>query len=74
MLYAAMFDEVDEGTALFPTETREDRLPKDAKMAFLNQDGCVLADDWYLQITGKAANYLRKGEVPPASLNAVMRP
>ena len=73
-LYAAMFDEVDEGTALFPTETREDRLPKDAKMAFLNQDGCVLADDWYLQVTGKAANYLRRNEVPPAALDAAMRP
>jgi len=74
MLYAAMFDEVDEGTALFPTETREDRLPKDAKMAFLNQDGCVLADDWYLQITGKAANYLRRNELAPTSLDAAMRP
>lgn len=73
-LYAAMFDEVDEGTALFPTETREDQLPKDAKMAFLNQDGCVLADDWYLQVTGKAASYLRRKEVPPKALDAVMRP
>jgi hypothetical protein len=73
-LYAAMFDEVDEGTALFPTETREERLPKVAKMAFLNQDGCVLADDWYLQVTGKAAHYLRRNEMPPVSLDAAMRP
>lgn len=74
MLYAAMFDEVDEGTALFPTETREDRLPKDAKMTFLNQGGCVLADDWYLQVTGKAASYLRRNEATPATLDAAMRP
>ena len=73
MLYAAMFDEVDEGTALFPTETREDRMPKDAKMSFLNQDGCALADDWYLQITGKAANYLRRNEAAPTTLDAAMR-
>ena len=74
MLFAAMFDEVDEGTALFPTEPREDNLPKGARMSFLNQDGCVLPDDWYLRITGKGAQYLRRNEVPPATLNAVMRP
>lgn len=74
MLYAAMFDEVDEGTALFPTEPREDRLPKGAQMAFLNQDGCALADDWYLRITGKAATYLRRNEIPPASLESAMWP
>lgn len=74
MLYAAMFDEVDEGTALFPTEPRSDRLPKEARMTFLNQDGCALADDWYLRITGKAAHYLRRNEVPPRKLDAVMKP
>lgn len=73
-LYAAMFDEVDEGTALFPTEPREDKLPKGGQMAFLNQDGCALPDDWYLRITGKAALYLRSGEVPPRQLGAVMSP
>ena len=74
ILYAAMFDEVDEGTALFPTEPRQEMLPKDAQMTFLNQDGCALADDWYLRITGKAAQYLRGREVPPATLDAAMRP
>ena len=74
MLFAAMFDEVDEGTALFPTEPRQDRLPKGGQMSFLNQDGCALADDWYLRITGKAADYLRRNEVPPAKLDAAMRP
>ena len=74
MLFAAMFDEVDEGTALFPTEPREDKLPKGAQMAFLNQDGCALPDDWYLHITGKAAHYLHRSELPPLTLDAVMRP
>ena len=73
-LYAAMFDEVDEGTALFAIVTRQEKLPKGAQMSFLNQDGCILSDDWYLRITGKAAHYLRSGEVPPAKLDAVMRP
>ena len=74
MLYAAMFDEVDEGTALFPVVAREDKLPKGVQMTFLNQDGCALPDDWYLRITGKAAHYLRQRELPPAELDAVMRP
>ena len=74
MLYAAMFDEVDEGTALFPTEPRKDKLPQGGQMAFLNQDGCALPDDWYLRITGKAAHYLRQREAPPPKLDAVMRP
>ena len=73
-LYAAMFDEVDEGTALFPTEPRKDRLPRDGQMSFLNQDGCALPDDWYLRITGKAAEYLRRDGVPPEKLDTVMRP
>lgn len=74
MLYAAMFDEVDEGTALFPTEPQKHNLPEGGQMAFLNQDGCALADDWYLRITGKAASYLRRSELPPTGLGAAMQP
>jgi hypothetical protein len=38
MLYAAMFDEVDEGTALFPVESTESKLPKGSRIkpAFSN--------------------------------------
>lgn len=49
-LYVAMFDEVDEATAMFPVETGSGRLPAGAKMVYLNQDGCDLPSDWYLQI------------------------
>ena len=69
MLYAAMFDEVDEGTALFPTETREDKLPKGTRLVYLNQDGCSAPDDWYLQITGMASKFLHSHKVPPRQLN-----
>lgn len=74
MLYAAMFDEVDEGTALFPVETHADKLPVGARMVTLNQDGCSLPDDWYLRVIGKAGEYLRNRQVPPRELNAVIRP
>jgi hypothetical protein len=55
-------------------ETRMDKLPIGANMVFLNQDGCALPDDWYMRVTGKAAEYLRKGEPPPRRLDAVIRP
>jgi hypothetical protein len=74
MLYVAMFDEVDEGTAVFPVETRLDKLPMGANMVVLNQDGCALPDDWYLRVTGKAAEYLRNNKVPPRQLDTVLRP
>ena len=38
------------------------------------QDGCVLPDDWYLRITGKAAHFLRRNEMPSARLDDVLRP
>jgi len=69
-----MFDEADEATAIFPAETRLDRLPAGAKMVFLNQDGCGLPDDWYLRVTGSAAGFLHRSQVPPRELDAVIRP
>jgi hypothetical protein len=73
-LYAAMFDEVDEATALFPTEPRSEKLPVGAKMVFLNQDGCVLPDNWYLRVTEKIAEYLRQHQSLPKNLDTVIRP
>jgi hypothetical protein len=71
-IYAAMFDEVDEGTSLFPTETTPAGLPADSKMVYLNQDGCALPEDWYLRVTGKAAEHLKQRRVPPKQLHQVL--
>jgi hypothetical protein len=73
-LYVAMFDEADEGTAIFPAETRADKLPAGTKMVYLNEDGCSLPDDWYLRISGAAAKFLHDSAVPPGQLDAVVRP
>jgi len=74
MLYGAMFDEMDEGTAMLPSVTRSDKLPQGAKLLYLNQDGCFLPADWYLSVAGAAAGFTRLSQVPPRQLDAVLRP
>ena len=58
MLYVAMFDEVNEGTAIFKC-TDNPPISKIAK--FVNMDG--KPSDQYLWLTGQAAKMLRK-EIP----------
>jgi hypothetical protein len=65
---------VDEATALFPTEPKPSALPKDAAMIFLNNDGCVLPDDWYLSIAGKVGAHLKERRQLPRSLSSVATP
>lgn len=73
-LYAAMFDEVDEATALFPTEPKSTALPRDTAMIYLNNDGCALPDDWYLNIAGKVGAHLKERRQLPRSLQSVIVP
>lgn len=58
MLYVAMFDEVNEGTAIFKGS---DEPPVSSKAAFITMDG--KPSDHYLWLTGQAARMLRK-EIP----------
>jgi hypothetical protein len=57
MLYVAMFDEVDEGTAIF-------KCTNDVPIGspFVSYEG--LPSDYYLRLTGAGARLLR-GELPP---------
>jgi hypothetical protein len=55
MLYVAMFDEVNEGTAIFKCS---DLPPVSKNVAFINMDG--KPSDHYLWLTGEAARILRK--------------
>jgi len=55
MLYIAMFDEVNEGTAIFKCS---DNPPVSNTAKFVNMDG--KPGDWYLWLTGEAAKMLRR--------------
>ena len=63
MVYVAMFDEVDEGTAIFKTTENKAQTPITGKFLTLNADGSDLPSDWYLRLTGEASKMLR-GEIP----------
>lgn len=58
-LFVAMFDEVDEGTAMFKLATTQDQLPTGANLVPLNIDGCNLPSDWYLRLGGESSKMLR---------------
>ncbi|HEY9261684.1 glycoside hydrolase family 71/99-like protein [Chitinophaga sp.] len=57
MLYVAMFDEMNEGTAIFKCAT-DDRLPLNGEGSFtgIEKD---LGSDYYLWLTGQAAHWFK---------------
>lgn len=68
MLYGAMFDEVNEGTAMFKLLPDAGQVPvqgvtPDAAFVTLDADGCRLPSDWYLRLAGAATAALH-GSAP----------
>jgi hypothetical protein len=61
MLYVAMFDEVDEGTAIFKCTND---VPPESEAPFVTFEG--LPSDYYLRLVGQGAKMLR-GELPVES-------
>lgn len=59
MIYVAMFDEVDEGTAIFKCTND---VPPETEAPFVTFEG--LPPDYYLRLAGAGARMLR-GELPP---------
>jgi len=65
MLFGAMFDEVDEGTAMFKMLPSHAQSPAEASFLTLDADGCRLPSDWYLRLAG-AAQQLLDGAIRPS--------
>jgi hypothetical protein len=63
MIYGAMFDEVDEGTAMFKLAPTTADVPAQGSWVPLNIDGFSLPSDWYLRLAGEASRMLR-GDIP----------
>ncbi|HEY3132735.1 MAG TPA: glycoside hydrolase family 71/99-like protein [Acidobacteriota bacterium] len=63
MIYGAMFDEVDEGTAMYKLAATPGQIPVQGFFVPLSIDGYRLPSDWYLRLAGDAARMLR-GEIP----------
>jgi hypothetical protein len=65
MIYVAMFDEVDEGTAIFKCANE---VPVGTASKFLNFEG--LPSDYYLKLVGTGTKLLR-GELSAEAQNKV---
>ena len=62
-VYVAMFDEVDEGTAIFKAAETQQDVPAQGRFLSLDADGERIPSDWYLRVTGEIGRMLR-GEAP----------
>ncbi len=60
MVYIAMYDEVDEGTAIFKTTENASQNPTKGQFVTLDIDGYKLPSDWYLRLTGEGTKMLRQ--------------
>ena len=62
MLYTAMFDEINEGTAIFKLAANPSQEPVGTDLFALDADGCHAASsDMYLRLADEAARALQKG-------------
>jgi hypothetical protein len=63
MLKIAMFDEVDEGTAIFKVASHRSDAPDQGFWLTLDADGTELSSDWYLRLAGEITRMFH-GETP----------
>jgi hypothetical protein len=64
MLKIAMFDEVDEATAVMKVVSRRDQAPDQGYWLTLDADGHELPSDWYLRLTSEITRMFH-GEIEP---------
>ena len=64
VLKIAMFDEVDEGTAIFKVVSHRKEAPDQGHWLALDADGADLPSDWYLRLAGEITRMFH-GEIKP---------
>lgn len=60
MLYTAMFDEVNEGTAIFKVVAQQADVPSGARLLTLGDGGCHMGSDAYLGLAGRITYLLHQ--------------
>lgn len=60
MIYVAMYDEVDEGTAMFKIAENAGQVPTTGRFVTLNADNETVPSDRYLWLMGEATRMLRR--------------
>ncbi len=66
MFFGAMFDEVDEATAMYKIAATKAETPDETQFLSLDADGLKMSSDFYLRLAGAAGKVLRK-EAPPTA-------
>jgi hypothetical protein len=64
VLKIAMFDEVDEGTAILKAVPHRNQAPDQGYWLTLDADGNELPNDWYLRLAGEITRMFH-GDIPP---------
>lgn len=74
MLKIAMFDEVDEGTAISKAAARRNDAPDQGYWLTHDADGAQLPSDWYLRLAGEITATFHREINPNAALPVDPRP
>ena len=62
MLYTAMFDEVNEGTAIFKVAAHKTGVPVGVSLSTLDDGNCKMESDGYLKLAGTVTEALRRAK------------
>jgi hypothetical protein len=68
MAYGAMFDELDESTAMLPALPLSAEFPSATRGVYLDMDGCTLPANWYVNVMGQVADNFHTQTVPTNAL------
>lgn len=72
-IYIAMFDEMDEGTAMFKVAPTRADAPDQGYWLTLDADGFSLPSDWYMRLADQTGRMLR-GEIPVTAAMPISPP